>query len=262
MIDVGGDAAGSFRQQLEAVHRTLREELPGVRRVAAAVYDREADRLRSFLQVSAGETPFSFYEVSLADVPSLAAERRDRVIDDLEVLRRGARMHSRRQLECGYRSSYTRPFFERGRLRGFAFFDADVPGFFTAERVRHLAVYSRLVSLLVLNAFGPANLLRSAVEVAREMSADRRGGGRLRRPQQHSGLQGGVDQRGCLRLSRAAGGAGFRPRLRPGADRGARRGGGHPAPVQRRARSAFCAGAGKVTAGAGRGMGGNRSCSV
>ncbi len=163
----------TLQQQLAVMHAALREELPGVDRIGVAVYDPETDRLRTFLHATEGPVPFRLYEIRLADVPSLvdlAEGRSDRVLDDLKIFADSPSPHSRLLLESGFRSSYTRPFFDNERLRGFVFFDSRRTGYFQPRVVRHLAVYAHLVSLAVLHSLGPANILRSAVVMAREMS--------------------------------------------------------------------------------------------
>jgi len=192
MIDAIGGTE-SFRARLEAVHAELRSELPGIRRVAVAIYDPQTDLLQTFLHSTDGPAPFTLYSVRLADVPSLAelaATGEARVLDDLDALRDSQARHSRLLVERGYRSSYTRPFHDRGALAGFLFFDSDLPGYFQPAVVRHLAVYSQLVALLVVHALEPARLLRSAVDVAREMSRlrDRETGAHLDRMARYARL--------------------------------------------------------------------------
>lgn len=185
--------SGSFHSQLAAVHANLKLQIPGIERIAVAIYDASTDLLRTFLHSTDGAVPFSLLEAKLADVPSLAdlaARRQDRVINDLSRLADGAAAHTRLLLERGFRSSYTLPFYEHGRLRGFIFFDACESGFFTPTIVRHLTIYAHLVSLLVLEALAPANVLRSAVEVARELTHlhDSETGAHLDRMARYSGM--------------------------------------------------------------------------
>ncbi len=170
------DRIPRLREELSAAHDQVRRDLPGVSRIAVAIYDPPTDRLTTFVHSTAGRAPFALHEVRLADVPSLAelgVSARDRVIDDLEVFRDSPAAHSRLLLESGYRSSFARPFYDRGALAGFVFFDSHWPAYFTPTVVAHLTVYAHLVSLLVLNALTPAQLLRSAIDVAREMSSAR-----------------------------------------------------------------------------------------
>jgi len=168
-----GEQHATSRRQLEALHAELRRDLPGIRRLALAVYDPPTDLLQTFLHSTEGPPPFTLYAARLSDVASLAeiaAAGEPRMLDDLGSLRASPSPHSRLLLERGYRSSYTRPFYDRGALAGFLFFDSDRPGYFDPEVVRHLEPYAQLAGLLVLHALEPARLLRSAVDVAREMS--------------------------------------------------------------------------------------------
>ena len=167
------EETATSREALEALHAELRRDLPGIRRLALALYDPPTDLLHTFLHSTEGRTPLALYAARLSDVPSLgeiAASGEARVLDDLEAFSRSSAAHSRLLLESGYRSSYTRPFYDRGALAGFLFFDSDRPGYFQPEIVRHVETFARLASLLVLRALEPARLLRSAIDVAREMS--------------------------------------------------------------------------------------------
>lgn len=158
--------------QLKDFHTTLREDFPGVVRVAVALYDAEADRLRTFAHSTEGETPLAHYEMALADMPclrELARSGRPRIIDDLTETLDCEREHNRRILSQGYRSSFTVPFFEDGRLYGFLFFNASERCYFSPEVARRLAVYASLASLLVLRGLAPVRVLRSAVRVTQEI---------------------------------------------------------------------------------------------
>jgi HD-GYP domain-containing protein (c-di-GMP phosphodiesterase class II) len=163
----------SIQDQLHAIHLGLKSEMPRIDRVAVAIYDSRTDNLKTFVHSTNGDTPFIHREEKLSDVPSLAMLARagdDRVVQDLKAPGRLAGQHDRQLLVSGYRSSYTRPFYDRGRLYGFLFFDSMERAYFTPTLVRHLSLYSNLISLMIVNALAPANELRSAAEVAREMS--------------------------------------------------------------------------------------------
>ena len=159
-------------KQISEFHATLRDDFPGVVRVAVALYDAAADRLRTFAHSTEGETPLAHYEVALADMPclrELASTGRPRIIDDLTEGVDCEREHNRRILSQGYRSSFTVPFFEDGRLNGFLFFNAAERCYFSPEVARRLAVYASLASLLVLRGLAPVRVLRSAVRVTQEI---------------------------------------------------------------------------------------------
>ncbi len=172
MIDVSGDSA-SIQAQVESVHASLLEDLPDISRIAVAVYDGRTDTLKTFVHSTRGGTPFTHYEARLAEVPSLAElarTRSERIIGDLHDSRGVLGRHDRNLLESGYSSSYTKPFFDCGELSGFMFFDSEKGNYFSKSVVRHLSIYSHLISLLIINALASANVLRSAVDVARAIS--------------------------------------------------------------------------------------------
>lgn len=179
MLDAYADAA-SVQEQLREIHLTLRGELPGVVRVAVALYDRRTDVIKTFVHSTEGAAqPFLHYEARLHDVPSLAelaAHGQPRVLDDFAA--HGGALcgrHTEVLLDCGYRSSFTLPIIDQGKLFGFLFFDAAAANFFTGAAVHHLAIYGRLISLLIINALTPANTLRSLVEVTKALSHLRNG---------------------------------------------------------------------------------------
>lgn len=170
----------SVQAQIEGVHDQLQAELPGIVRIGVAVYDQRTDILQTFIHSTKGQAPFAFYEAKLSDVPSLAILARDhseRIVDDLEALATtaGARSggpspHTRRLLEHQYRSSYTKPFYDHGELFGFLFYDSDRRGYFSEGVIRHLSIYSHLISLLIVRGVSSARVVRSAVDIARQWS--------------------------------------------------------------------------------------------
>lgn len=162
-------ATRSVEERLRDIHEELRRELDGVHRLAVAIYEPTSDELRTFVHSTDGSVPFGPLTRRLESLPSLArlAERGDdRVIADINDLpvsgepAIGLRAH-------GFRSSYTTPFYDRGRLFGFIFFDSYLPGYFDGSRLRHVTLYAHLVALMMIDALRPVYVLRSAVDVAR-----------------------------------------------------------------------------------------------
>ncbi|MBT6983196.1 MAG: HD domain-containing protein [Rhodospirillaceae bacterium] len=150
----------------------MKEAFPEIARVAVAIYDHGTDRLKTFIHSTEGAVPFSHYEAALGEVPilaSLAAAHQDRRVSDLTVLGPD-HVRSQKVIEAGYLSSYTRPFFNRGQLIGFLFFDARKKAYFDNITLHHLSTFSHLISLLVINGLTPAQMLRSSVNVARDLS--------------------------------------------------------------------------------------------
>ena len=162
-----------IQNQLQEIHQNLKAELAGIGGIAVAIYDEQTDVLRTFVHSSEGEPPFSHYEARLEQVPSLrelAQSGNFRIIDDLQTREEcgGWRIH--RLLRTGYRSSYTAPFYDHGRLFGFLFFDSREPHYFSEQVIRHLLLYSHLISLLIIHEVSRVSAIRSAIDVARKMS--------------------------------------------------------------------------------------------
>lgn len=163
----------SIQSQLCTIHERIKSDLPGVGRIAVAIYDEETDALQTFVHSTDGEPPFSHYEEKLGRVPSLrdlARSQTCRVIDDLRAQASQPSYHVGRLLQTGYRSSYTVPLFDHGRFFGFLFFDSTNTGYFAESVLHHLSLFSHLISLLIINEVTRVEVLRSAIEVARTMS--------------------------------------------------------------------------------------------
>lgn len=168
-----GNSGTTVKDNLHQLHRDLREQMPEVHRFAIALYDSGIDTLKTFVHSTLEGGSLVHYEARLADVPSLAElaqDNRDRIVADMEVFDASASTHSQRLLAQGFRSSYTKPFYNRGELGGFLFFDAVEVGFFTPAVVRHLSVYADLAALMVINALAPVGVLRSAVSLVQDLS--------------------------------------------------------------------------------------------
>lgn len=199
MIGIG-DASVTIQAQLETVHEQLRAELRGIVRIGVAVYDARTDVLTTFIHSTRGAMPFLLYEAKLSTVPSLAALARDRcprIIEDIETMveqtiQSGGTPgpHTRQLLENNYRSSYTIPFYDRGALFGFLFYDSDRRAYFNEGVIRHLSIYSHLISLMIIQDATFDRVVRSAVDVATQWShlRDEETGAHLDRMSRYSRL--------------------------------------------------------------------------
>jgi len=166
----------SIQRQLQEIHGALKSELPEIGRIAVAIYDEQTDLLKTFVHSTDGEPPFSHYEARLADVPSLTALARStevRIIGRLKGDGDHPSWHVTRLVETGYRSSYTAPFYDHGRFFGFLFFDSHIQDYFCPSAIRHLSIYSHLISLLIINEVSRVSALRSAIDVARKITHTR-----------------------------------------------------------------------------------------
>lgn len=184
-LDILGTAT-SVQDRLRAIHDVTKEYFPLVSRVAVASYDAGTGMLKTFVHSTDGEPPFSHYDARLEDVPSLVAlvrEKRDRVIDDLSAGPTGDGPHTRTLVESGYRSSYTKPFFNKGEFFGFMFFDSRHPGYFTPTMIHHLSICTALISEMITKEMERAEKLRSAVQVVKQCGhmRDAETGGHLER---------------------------------------------------------------------------------
>jgi HD-GYP domain-containing protein (c-di-GMP phosphodiesterase class II) len=159
----------TIRSRLEEFHELVRGDLPGVLRIGVAILERDSGLLRTFLHSTVGPPPFLEYALPLAECPSLTAlatSRADRVLDDLDGVADPPAWHSRALRDRGFRSSYTRPFYRAGRLAGFLFFDAAVPGYFTAGVVRRLRFVADQLAMVVLHGLDVVQVLEAALRTS------------------------------------------------------------------------------------------------
>lgn len=164
-----------IEERVAELHARLRAELPGVSRIALAVYDSQTDLLKTFASSNVGDNPLRRHEARLGDLESLlqlSKTGKGRVIQDLSVLDESSSLHSQ-VISQRYGSSYTKPLFEGDHLRGFLFYDADNKGYFTESVVHRLHVFSDLAALLLSSTLFPARMLKSAVHAASHVSHTR-----------------------------------------------------------------------------------------
>ncbi len=162
---------------LNQLHERIRAvpSLAGLTRIAVAIYDAKSDQLRTFMDSSGGKVVLRHYVVRLRDVPSLAEVARHglpRVVNDtagydLTVL------HSRRLFEEGMRSSYTVPLKRDGALKGFLFFNAGQPDFFTPEALDLLWPYAQTAAFIAMMELDKVRLIKAALNTVLHISRHR-----------------------------------------------------------------------------------------
>lgn len=163
----------SVEATLGQIHQQLREGLPGVNLISFTLYDEETDHLKTFVHSTLRGNPLPHYAAKLRDVPSLkvlAMERRPRVISDFSLNPASTSTHTVKIQGAGYLSSYTTPIFESDRLLGFLFFDAADRDYFGPSTVHKLAIFTQLITMLMINALYPVKVLKSAVGLASALS--------------------------------------------------------------------------------------------
>ncbi len=81
--------SGSLTERLSALHDHLLQSVPGVDRIACALYDADRDRLKTFINSTRVGQAISGYEYRLADslsLSQLAESGQFRVLDEIAVV--------------------------------------------------------------------------------------------------------------------------------------------------------------------------------
>lgn len=165
--------SGTLTQRLADLHNRLLETVPGIDRVACALYDADDDKLTTFINSTRAGVAIEGYDYRLADSHSLsqlASSGDFRVLDDLTVAIQSDSQHSRWLKDQGYRSSFTVPTYDQGRLLGFIFFDSLQPAAFSVEVQRDLVLYSNLIAMTISNELSAVRMLLESTRVARELT--------------------------------------------------------------------------------------------
>ena len=155
------------------MHDRLLESVPGVDRIACALYDADRDRLKTFINSTRVGQAISGYEYRLADSLSLshlAESGQFRVLDDIAQAMGSDSAHASWLHAQGYRSSFTVPIYDLGKLLGFIFFDSMQPGAFTPEVQRDLVLNTSLITMSITNEMSAVRMLIESARVARELT--------------------------------------------------------------------------------------------
>ena len=159
-------------QKLASIHEALYAELGFVDRISVAAYDPATDLLKTFLASSPGRNDLVRYEARLSESPSLVEilrAGRPRVVNDLDIFRRGRRVHTKIIADQGYRYSYTFPMYLDGSFWGFIFFNSRTPGPLARPALRALDVYAHLISTVVTAEMLAVRVLAAAIKTAHDM---------------------------------------------------------------------------------------------
>ena len=159
-------AKGSLGGKLEVMHGALRVDHPHVDRMALALFDAGASRVRTFLQSQDGALPFSLYDTLLEDAPALAQLAEGaavRVVNDLRVFDGGLHHHTRALRQAGFGSSLAMPFRWQGRLEAFLFFNSRQSGVFTEPVVASLCLWGHLAGVVVMTELTAVRALMAAL---------------------------------------------------------------------------------------------------
>ena len=159
-------------QKLAAIHEALYAQLDFVDRISVTAYDPATDMVKTFLASAPGRSDLVRYEARLSESPSLSEvlrAGRPRVVNDLELFRRGEHLHTRIIAEEGYRSSYTVPMILDGSFWGFIFFNSRTADALDEPALCTLDVYAHLISAMVTAEMLAVRILAAAVKTAHDM---------------------------------------------------------------------------------------------
>jgi HD-GYP domain-containing protein (c-di-GMP phosphodiesterase class II) len=166
------NTGASLGRKLRAVHEDLVHLVEVVDRIAVAVYDPATDLVKTFVASGGEHDRLVYHDAKLSESASLAgivATGRARVVNDLDIFRGDAHLHTQVIRESGFRSSYTMPMYQNEVFWGFIFFDSLQASAFTPERLEILNVYGHLLSSVVTAELLQARVLVAAVRTAHRM---------------------------------------------------------------------------------------------
>lgn len=163
----------SLSRRLSALHDRLLERVPGVDRIACALYDPAEDMLKTFVNSTRTGEAIAAYEFRLSESRSLsqlAALGEFRVIDEISAAIRADNEHSAWLLRQGYRSSFTVPLYDNGALLGFVFFDSREPAAFTTEVQRDIVLFTNLIAMSIASELAAIRAIAASALVARDFA--------------------------------------------------------------------------------------------
>lgn len=170
------DNAETLTDRLALLHARLLETVPGVDRIACALYDAKEDTLKTFVHSTRQGSAIAGYEYKLSESRSLselAQTGEFRVLDDIARAIESDTRHAHWLHQQGYQSSFTVPIYDAGALLGFIFFDSMQPAAFNTTVQRDLVLYCSLISMSISSELGAVRSMLEATRVARELACVR-----------------------------------------------------------------------------------------
>ncbi|MFM7533422.1 MAG: HD domain-containing phosphohydrolase [Rubrivivax sp.] len=185
-LELPAREAESVGERVGSLHQEVMRAVPQVDRIACALYDPQADTLRTFVDSTQHGARLQAYECPLGAAPSLLRLkelRHTRVIQDIPASIQGQSHHSRWLREQGFQSSYTVPLFHQGEFEGVLFFDSATPAAFTPEVTQRLDIYARMVGMMVSHEVAAVRALVGSMRIAQDFARlrDVETGGHLER---------------------------------------------------------------------------------
>ncbi|ABM62122.1 HD-GYP domain-containing protein [Halorhodospira halophila] len=181
-------------ERFERLRAHINQALPhgAVHRIAVAIYEPDADRLKTYGAGGDAPSPLDRYETNLADTPTLRALAEApgvRIIDDYQD-HPSPRRHTASIRESGLRSGMILPLHHEQTFVGFLFLNSRQPGYFQGPIVKQLAPYIDLGRLLAITSIRTTQTLRGAARTAMAFgrARDDETGGHLSRMAEYSRL--------------------------------------------------------------------------
>lgn len=157
----------TLSEKIAVIHGAIQHRVPAITRIAFALYDEKTDLLKTFIDSGTEPTPLTHYESSLQQTPTLLQLVKDhqaRIIHDLAIYQEGQKKHTRRILQQGFSSSYTKPIFFRGRFFGFIFANCHEKTCFTSKTIDEIDPCLQLLAQLVFEQITTIKTLTAAVQ--------------------------------------------------------------------------------------------------
>ena len=167
------ESSRSLTDRLAALHTKLIETVPGVDRIACALYDPQEDTLKTFINSTHNGTALVGYEYPLSDSYSLKALAHSgefRVLDEIASAIFSDSAHSIWLKDQGYQSSFTVPIYDEGELLGFVFFDSSQPATFNVQVQRDLVLYTSLIRMSITSEISAIRMAIETTRVVRQLT--------------------------------------------------------------------------------------------
>ncbi len=164
--------AATLQEKLAVVHKVLQRYCAGIDRISVALYDSQADVLKTFLASPIAESPLSNYQAVLNDLTSLhevAIRRQPRVVHDLQIFDHSSSAHTHAIVGHGFASSYTHPMYQNSELIGFIFFDSFRKRYFRERVLEQVDIFVHLVGEMIMSDFAASRALVASLRTLLSM---------------------------------------------------------------------------------------------
>lgn len=164
----------NLTDKLVQIHQSIMESMPGIARIACALYDPESDLLKTFINSTKSGHAIEGYEYPLSKSRSLVELKSTlacRVIDNIPLSIQEGTEHSDWLLEQGYISSLTVPLTHGDQLLGLVFIDSCEEAYFTEAIQRNLILFCNIISMSISFEISAVKSLLATAKAAREFTS-------------------------------------------------------------------------------------------